>query len=845
MKRFTIWFLVYSLCMLFFGSSSFGDLVLVEKGQAKAEIVVEADAVAGILRAAEDLQNFIEQISDAKMNIVNAPSGEEGLVPVFVGESEFTRARGYRLPDFGNSGYDILVEDGYAVLTGPLVIYGTTGFNRNDPEHQQKFWQRTGFKCGLGHAGDGGGAFNQPLGIHCNDDLGPWYAVSALLEMLGVRFYAPYEDGTIVPQKADLSLPTGRYTKEAAFGRRHWTYYNAMRHDRDGVSWLKRLGCGNHTGIIFNHTTADIIKDADTVAANPDWLAEESPGKKFPPHYGACGVPNYSDPGFRAACVAWARAIFDTFPQIGALTLGPPDGGIPHDWRDRKKYESKGISEPQGFADIMWDFNCAIAQELKKSHPDKGLLWYCRNELIPNQLLSGNAEVPDNLIAPAGVMTPQDMVLDTTFRNWQKAREDKAGFFRITGKGVVGQLAWQYWLAYRSPTAPRYPMFFGHRLQELYRYGIKYMDGTFMEVAPAWQSSGTKGNERYRIGEVPLVHLMMYVNMKLLWDPDLDLDALLNEYYRLWFGPAEAGMKDFHEFAEQVWSRQESRSVTETSGFLKEEDVPLYFEKLAAAKALTEEGSLYYKRIQAMEDGYAPLKKLFPGIKREGKWIRNYRVPEEFPLDGDLHKYPCNPTPEGQEKRFPPVGCGWHTMVNHRTGEPLRGDALAYRTHVSINFQIQSRTLCIAAICFEPDMNSLVAGTKLNDDFGIFNDDVIEIYLDSPQRSYFKIVVNSNGAIWDESQDQSIINRDTQSEQWNPGTRAIVRKYDDRWEMEVRIPCADLGALGPTKQYPWGLQVGRTRISNLGFNNRGVYSLAPTGGPYNILSKWTRMWVQP
>lgn len=835
-KSFAACLIAFSLCV----QRSAGDLYLVEDGQARAEIVVDQAAAPGVRRAAEDLQHYLELMTGVKLALVDRPTEDGGLVPVFVGESEFTRQRGYSLPEFKNSGYDIFADDKFAVLAGPLVLYGTMGFNKNDPEAKEKFWAKTGFKCSLSHLGDGGGAFNKPLEIFTNDDVGPWYAVSALLEMLGVRFYAPYEDGTIIPRKESVAIPEGRLTSEAVFARRHWTYYNAMRSDGDGIAWFKRLGCGNRSGIIFNHTTADIIADEETVAANPDWLAEEAPGKKFAPRYGAQGVPNFSDPGFRKACVAWARATFDTFPNLSAVCLGAPDGGNPYDWRDREKYETDGASAKQGYADMLWDFHCAIAPELKKSHPDRLLIWYCQyNESIPRQLQAGGVEVPDNMVLSAGGIPPYNLVLDTVFDGWKNDRESKARFFRVKGKTLI----WQYWRAYARQTAPRYPMFYGQRLQEFYQFGTDYMDGAFMELAPAWMTSGTKGNAGERIGEVPLVNLMLYVNMKLLWNPNIDLAPLLEEYYRLWFGPAAAAMADFHEFSEQVWSRQESRSVTETSGFLKEGDVPLYFEKLAAAKALTEPDSLYYKRIEAMEEGYAPLKKLFPSIKRQGAMVRAYTVPEEFPLDGDLNKYPCNSTPEGEAKRYPPVGFGWHRLVNHFTGERLRGDAQEHRTHVSVNFQVQSRTLCIAAICFEPEMDAIVASTKLNDDFGIFQDDVIEIYLDSPERSYFKIAVNANGAIWDESQDQSIISRDTLPELWNPGTQAIVKKYADRWEVEIRIPCADLGVLGPTKEYPWGLQIGRTRIANLGFDKQTAYSIAPTGGAYSILSKWARMWI--
>ena len=90
---------------------------LVENGQPRAEIVVANAAHEGVKRAAEDLQFHLKEISGAALPVVNAPSKE---IPyqLYVGENEFTKALGYSLPGFHNSGYDILVTEHYAVFAG-------------------------------------------------------------------------------------------------------------------------------------------------------------------------------------------------------------------------------------------------------------------------------------------------------------------------------------------------------------------------------------------------------------------------------------------------------------------------------------------------------------------------------------------------------------------------------------------------------------------------------------------------------------------------------------------------------------------------------------------------------
>jgi len=61
----------------------------------------------------------------------------------------------------------------------------------------------------------------------------------------------------------------------------------------------------------------------------------------------------------------------------------------------------------------------------------------------------------------------------------------------------------------------------------------------YMEAFPHWPISGV----------VP------YVTSELLWDPRQDVDAVLDEYYRTFFGPAAAHMKAFHDALEAGYER--------------------------------------------------------------------------------------------------------------------------------------------------------------------------------------------------------------------------------------------------------------------------------------------------
>ena len=254
-------------------SLSASALDVVKNGQPAAEIIVAADAHEGVKRAAEDLAHFIKKMTGAELKIVNAPSGS--LNRLFVGESKFTQKLGYKLPPFKNSGYDILIGKDYAVLAGKMTtgkpfpysippqdsIYLRTHKKQPNPfpsAQTQKWWDYigNGQYFSMTFIDNGFSAYIPSLKIFYMDDIGPWYAVSALLESAGIRFYSPYEDGTIIPEKRDLSFPAGRTTKEAAFSHRNLHSTPILRsRSPEGVLWIKRLMGGTSCPAIYQHTS--------------------------------------------------------------------------------------------------------------------------------------------------------------------------------------------------------------------------------------------------------------------------------------------------------------------------------------------------------------------------------------------------------------------------------------------------------------------------------------------------------------------------------------------------------------------------------------------------------------
>ena len=56
-------------------------------------------------------------------------------------------------------------------------------------------------------------------------------------------------------------------------------------------------------------------------------------------------------------------------------------------------------------------------------------------------------------------------------------------------------------------------------------------------------------------GSRPMDTVNIYASFKLLWDVNTDVDAMLDEYCRKFFGPAEKPMRSFFSLLESRWTK--------------------------------------------------------------------------------------------------------------------------------------------------------------------------------------------------------------------------------------------------------------------------------------------------
>lgn len=776
---------------------------IVENGQPKAEIVVPEKPLANVKFAAEDLQKHLEAISGAKLAIVSEPSGKVKS-RIFVGRSPLTDKLGVTTDDLKAGGFKIVVKGDDVVIVGKDVEYAPFPFNPKKKADVAKWRKLMGGNLGVRVTEPG--KFNKELGFFTLDDTATLYAVADFLEQLGVRFYMPYEIGTVIPKESTIIVPEQSIKKEPAFPYREFTYSRAMQDDAEGVAWFKRLKYGCAYFLCDFQNIHNVFDYKLLGESNPEYFAHQG-GEPILDRKGR-GVARLGNEKFRQASSRYLRGLFDAYPDVTCVGLHMPMGFQKIDENDAKNWPVKRKSEGAQRSDYVWDYWIHLAKELKKTHPDKYLVGFAHaNYKEPPANVD---KLPDNLLLLLSY--PTKSLRDPVYRKFLRDMREKWLSMLASKKMIV----YERFGVNKSGKA-LLPIVFTKLLQEETRRLDGVSDGKLFEVGAVRDKAGQR-----RISCYALNHLYYYLQGKLYWNPDLDLEKTLDEYYRLFFGPAADEMREFHEFAEEVWMRPESHHVSLNGGYLRPEDGDKFFDILARAKAKAgaDTDTVYGERIAMIEEDMSPMRTVFNNLKRTGPDVAAPRLSNNVTIDGVVEE-----TPSKKDH--------WHRLLPNRGGEPSEENA----TDVAINFNQDATALVIRCVCRENDMANLVAKVTENDHHGIFYDDVIEIYVETPTRSYFKMVVNPNGAVWDETFDHVLINRDGGTEKWSPGIKAAAKKYDDRWALEVEIPLRDFGPL-PTMDEPWGINVCRTRFTG---GEPSATALSPTGGKYATLNKMANL----
>jgi len=381
------------------------------------------------------------------------------------------------------------------------------------------------------------------------DEQGTCYAVYDFLERYcGVRWFAPTELGMVCPSRVTLQV-SGTDVRRAPFFRfRQGSYmpvYGLLREvwnhptQREVQLYACRMRLGgepyaaNHS--FYGYYERFWKKESPYFEGeHPDWFAQGYSG--MPPQM--C----YTNEGFIRQVIQDARDYFDgKGTKVGAQANGDYFALVPMDnsaWCKCQNCQAQLNPEEKenphfsnGWAsDYIFGFANKVAKAIRQSHPHKFLatLAYSSYAYYPKRIrLESNIAVQmclhvRNWWAPS--MEENDMKF---YRSWVSREKDRPLYL---------------WLYYTFPEEVAingkwhcFPGFFAHTLDRQWKMFAR---------------DGIRGAFLNNLGE----YLDTYLTFRLMDDPWQNVDKMIEEFHRLYYGAAARPMQQLYLQIESIYS---------------------------------------------------------------------------------------------------------------------------------------------------------------------------------------------------------------------------------------------------------------------------------------------------
>jgi uncharacterized protein DUF4838 len=365
----------------------------------------------------------------------------------------------------------------------------------------------------------------------------PWgteFGVCEFLERyLGVRWLMPGPDGTDVPQHETIDLPAEIDV------RREPTFFSRQFSGLVGatqLTWARRNRM--HGRVDFHHNLQRLFPPETYAKTHPEFFPERDGKRYLPPTNNTHGwQPCFSADGIVAEAIANICRYFEQHPDVVSYSLGVIDSSGHcqcQACRAQDPVEPSFLGR-RNVSDRYYAWCNRVVEGVLKKHPDKffGCLAYSEVAEPPTRIKVHPRIIP--------YMTYDRMKwIDPELR----AEGERMTERWHHASPVVG------WYDYIYGTPYCVPRVWFHHMAEYYRFaqahGVRAM---YAEAYPNW-------------GEGP----KLYVALKLLWNPDADVDELLRDWYLRAVGPAAADdLAAYFALWEDFWTRR----ILDSSWFTK------------------------------------------------------------------------------------------------------------------------------------------------------------------------------------------------------------------------------------------------------------------------------------
>ena len=615
-------------------------------------------------------------------------------------------------------------------------------------------------------------------------------AIEFLERFAGCRFYFPGSLGTILPRAGRIEIPEGAFTVRPDFSIRRYGYSDGPVPEEllaeYGGDWkkvkkaefyrlrmeTKYLPCCH--GIHKMRLVQRFGKD------HPDWFQLRADGTRS---------LNWQQNKYSGAPCYSSAITNEIYKDIRAYLTGEPVGTrfpkdivrrwplcyhdrvidvMPHDGMTPcrcERCQAAYAREPNKAyyaTDLIWGFTAALARRLREdgiSDFEITQMSYGPNNSCPSFDLPPEVRVmvakngPYSTANRAQFETDRRAIVEwsrrTKGQTWLWGYPGKAGALNIKGPPSLCPRAWG---AYYQELAP-------------------YIIGAFAESeTDHW-----------------IFHyLNYYVFAKVCWNNRVDVDALLDEHYRLMFGAAASDLKAIYESLEDKWVRGVAGRVVETELGPLNAPPPEFviWEQLYSPAEIVRLESVFDAAEKKLASGSAELRR-----------VRFLRKELMGPLHAESDKY--------QQKLSVIRGMRWKAgdqpmelqpfHYGHRTPPALPTQVTAVRKdgHLIVEYRVTEPLLKQGGVRARAD--------RPNDQSAAFDDNCVEFVLNpsGDRRTFYQFCATSTGAWTDacgEREGKRLAKFDVK---WNSGATVGVSETGTGWAARFEIPLAALDDMKP------------------------------------------------
>lgn len=743
-----------------------------DDGQPYTQIVVAPDAPDMTKLAAREFQAFVKAATGQELPLATDGMASGKSPAVYIGTSDALGRLGINAEGLKPEGYRIVARPGVLAIVG-------RDYAGPPLQAQQNPWRL----CDL---------YNPALKLNALGEAGTLYGVYAFLERVcGIRFYMPGELGTVLNPRTEVKVPQFVLERAPVFTYRY-PWLCILDESPEEALWFRRAGFGGIAPVVITHNFDAMYRHH---AAHPEFFAlvdgvrDCQPGGAKSAVIGTCNLCLSNQEMIRQFA-ADICDYFDQHPEQQFFPVGPPDGmnRICEEPRCQEQIDREA-PENGKYSNYVWGFIARLASEVAKLHPDKfiGCFAYERYNRPPTRI----AKLPPNV---AVMICKQRRLF--VLPDYEKRVLAEIAAWKEKASMVY---YWDYyifdsWLPWRG-----LPVLYSQTIEKDFRWmQVHGIRGEFIEAEGA-ADEGVR-----RMHRPATQHLNLYLTARLGWDPSLNVQDLLSEYYRLFYGPAEAEMKEFWTCAETVRTTAGAR-LQNTAAFQPEtvftpEALARLADLLAQGLARTPDDSVYRRRIELLQKEFTPARRALVPVLRRGQ---------------QTLQLPLLATAKNVEALTP-------IRLFSLAGEPMSDP-----TWVKAGWTSEGIHLDI--LCFERSMDRIRAVCTSRDQAGLADDDCVEVFLNpdpNDARKSYRYIVNSKGAVWDGRIGFG-------AEAWNGTARASTSLEPKRWRVKLTIPFTDLGISQPAPGVTLKANIYRTRWAS-GSHESSVWS--PTDQPDSSVS---------